>query len=435
VDVKPGYKQTEVGVIPEDWQVVALGEIANVKTGPFGSSLHERDYVDDGTPIITVEHLGEQGVTHRNLPMVSDHDKRRLSSYLLETDDIVFSRVGSVDRNSLISDKERGWLFSGRLLRIRCESEKVVSPYLSFHFQHEPTKQRIRSVAVGQTMASLNTAILKNIKVMLPPAPEEQTAIAEALSDADTLIEALEKLIAKKRAIKQGAMQELLTGKKRLPGFQQRPGYRQTEAGVIPEDWTTGTLQPYVRHHNAGVYKKQELYGQGCNIIGVSDIYDVDHVDGQEFARVPISEQERTKYILVPNDLLYGESSLVREGIARTVYVTERGAGTGFAWHTRRYSIDQNVLYSPYLYYWLQARPARKHMMNQCIQTAITGINTYAYFACPVLILPLAEQTAIASVLSDMDAEIEALENKLSKYRQIKQGMMQELLTGNIRLI
>jgi len=218
MNVPKGYKMTEVGVIPEDWEVKKLGDIANVKTGPFGSALHERDYVSNGTPIITVEHLSEFGIVHANLPMVSDKDKERLKAYSLEINDIVFSRVGSIDRNSLITPLEEGWLFSGRLLRIRINNKKVFSPYLSYYFHTEPFKLRIRSVAVGQTMPSLNTQILNGIDVILPPLPE-QRSIARVLSDTDELINALDKLIAKKRDIKKAVMQELLTGKTRLPGF------------------------------------------------------------------------------------------------------------------------------------------------------------------------------------------------------------------------
>jgi type I restriction enzyme S subunit len=152
------------------------------------------------------------------------------------------------------------------------------------------------------------------------------------------------------------------------------------------------------------------------------------------FARVPISERERAKYTLESGDLLYGESSLVREGIARTVYVTARGAGTAFAWHTRRYSIDKEILISAYLYYYLQTQPARKHMIDQSIQTAITGINTVAYFACPVPIPPLAEQRAIARALGDVDALLGALTQLIAKKRDLKQAATQQLLTGRTRL-
>jgi len=117
--VREGYKNTEVGVIPEEWEVMELCQIADVKTGPFGSALHAGDYVITGTPIITVEHLKERFITHENLPLVSEVDKGRLKSYLLKTNDIVFSRVGSVDRNAIVTEKEDNWLFSGRLLRLR----------------------------------------------------------------------------------------------------------------------------------------------------------------------------------------------------------------------------------------------------------------------------------------------------------------------------
>ncbi|HHY57630.1 MAG TPA: restriction endonuclease subunit S [Chloroflexi bacterium] len=209
------YKLTEVGEIPEDWEVRRVQEIAQVKTGPFGSALHERDYVDDGTPIITVEHIGEFGIAGESIPMVSETDKKRLSAYELKEHDIVFSRVGAIDRNALIQSNEAGWLFSGRLLRVRPDPDKVYAPYLSYHFHTRAFKERVKSVAVGQTMPSLNTQILNSLLVVIPPLPE-QRAIAGVLSDMDAAIAALERQRAKVQAIKQGMMQELLTGRIRL---------------------------------------------------------------------------------------------------------------------------------------------------------------------------------------------------------------------------
>jgi type I restriction enzyme, S subunit len=198
-----------------EWAVMPLGEIAHVKTGPFGSSLHESDYVRDGTPIITVEHLGEFGVEHFNLPRVSDFDRHRLRAYELRVGDLVFSRVGSVDRNALIRDAEEGWLFSGRLLRVRPDIQKAYAAYLSYQFHSEAFLTSIREVAVGQTMACLNTKILKGVPVSIPPLPE-QTAIAAALTDMDAEVVALERRLNKTRDLKQAMMQELLTGKTRL---------------------------------------------------------------------------------------------------------------------------------------------------------------------------------------------------------------------------
>jgi len=207
--------QTRLPGFRGEWEVKRLGEIAEVKTGPFGSSLHERDYVDVGTPIITVEHLGEFGVDHVNLPLVSESDRRRLSAYSLIEGDIVFSRVGSIDRNALIRSSEVGWLFSGRLLRVRPDMLRVHAAFLSYQFHGEAFKTSVRGVAVGQTMASLNTQILGGLSVVLPSLAE-QTAIATVLSDMDTELAALESRRDKTRALKQGMMQELLTGRTRL---------------------------------------------------------------------------------------------------------------------------------------------------------------------------------------------------------------------------
>jgi type I restriction enzyme S subunit len=208
-------KTTELGTIPGDWKICKIREIGSVRTGPFGSTLHERDYVDDGTPIITVEHLGEFGIAHDGLPMVSECDRNRLKAYSLQEGDIVFSRVGSVDRNALVRSAETGWLFSGRVLRIRPNRAIAESDFLSYYFHQEPFKVRVRNVAVGQTMASLNTQLLGSVNVILPGMPE-QRAIASVLFNMASEISALERRRDKTKAIKQGMMQALLTGRIRL---------------------------------------------------------------------------------------------------------------------------------------------------------------------------------------------------------------------------
>lgn len=164
-----------------------LKDIAISQTGPFGSQLHEKDYVKKGTPIVTVEHLGEIGFILDNLPMVSDEDKKRLSKYILKEGDIVFSRVGSVDRCTYVSKNEDGWMFSGRCLRIRF-NEKANSRYLSFYFRQKHFKEMMLNISVGATMPSLNTSLMDNIPVFLPLL-SEQKIIAEFLSTLDSKIE------------------------------------------------------------------------------------------------------------------------------------------------------------------------------------------------------------------------------------------------------
>lgn len=214
----PGFASTKPEPVPgppNDWMKVAIGDIAEVKTGPFGSALHERDYVQSGTPIITVEHLGERGIQGDGAPQVGDQDVARLQAYKLQEGDIVFSRVGSIDRNARVSANEEGWLFSGRLLRLRPKTPDIESQFLSYLFHAEPFRRQVERVAVGQTMASLNTKLLSSLEIMVPIV-HEQRAIADALSAMDAEIESLESRLTKARALKQAMAQALLTGRIRL---------------------------------------------------------------------------------------------------------------------------------------------------------------------------------------------------------------------------
>jgi type I restriction enzyme S subunit len=164
-----------------------LRNLADIQTGPFGSQLHKEDYVDDGTPIVTVEHLGSRVFTEQNLPRVSDNDKNRLSKYILSKGDIVFSRVGSVDRCSFVDASHDGWMFSGRCLRVRPGNE-LYPLYLYYFFCLEKTKQFIRNIAVGATMPSINTKLLGEVVVEFP-SYKEQKVIADILATVDDKIE------------------------------------------------------------------------------------------------------------------------------------------------------------------------------------------------------------------------------------------------------
>ena len=169
-----------------------LEELADIQTGPFGSQLHKEDYSEVGTPIVTVEHLGKRIFTEHNLPLVSSADKERLSKYTLSEGDIVFSRVGSVDRCSYTDAAHDGWMFSGRCLRVR--PKKGVWPlYLYYFFCCEETKQFVRNIAVGATMPSINTKLMGEIPVIVHTM-ETQKQIASVLSSLDSKIELNEKI-------------------------------------------------------------------------------------------------------------------------------------------------------------------------------------------------------------------------------------------------
>lgn len=410
--VKKGYKQTEVGLIPEKWAVSTIGAIADVKTGPFGSALHAEDYVQDGTPIITVEHLGETGLTHQNLPKVSEKDRHRLFAYSMHEGDIVFSRVGSVDRNAYVTAIENGWLFSGRILRLRAKNEKLSTQYLGYYFKSEDTKERIRNVAVGQTMPSLNTKLMNAFKVVLPTI-EEQKDIAALLSNMDTLISALEKQISKKKAIKQGAMQELLTGKRRLPGFAGE--WEKTVLGTVSSFYTGGTPSK----------KREDWWNGDIPWISSSDLTEdaITSVNINRYISKDAVEHSATR--ICPKDAVLVVS---RVGVGKVaVAPCELCTSQDFT------TIVPHRHNPHFLAYMLI--PVMKELAMQAQGTSIKGVTVEDIQKIIMPTPTIDEQNQIVDILANMDSEIEALEQKLEKYSQVKQGMMQQLLTGKIRLV
>lgn len=420
IELQKGYQYTEVGIIPEDWIVKTVGEMAEVKTGPFGSALHEKDYVDNGTPIITVEHLGERGVHYENLPLVGASDKHRLRAYLLRKGDIVFSRVGSVDRNAIIKDGEDGWLFSGRLLRVRPIISDIYAPYLSFHFHTEGFKQRVKNVAVGQTMASLNTQILKGVKAVIPSTKVEQIAIAEALSDADTLIEALEQLIAKKRQVKQGAMQEL---------FKGEPHWDLIALGDIadPHKKWSFTGGPFGSNLKSSDYTKK-----GVRIIQLQNIGDGEFKNDYEIFTSDEKADELLSCNIYPGDIIL---SKMGDPVARACIIPSYETRYLMCSDGIRFAVDLARFNSFFVYIAINAVTFRTNASNAGTGTTrkrigLTQLRNLT-IACP----SIGKQQEIAAIISAMDAEISELKTKLSKARLLKKGMMQELLTGRIRLV
>jgi type I restriction enzyme, S subunit len=417
--LKEGYKQTEVGIIPEDWDVATAIQICEIiidcknRTPPV---------IEGGEfAVVRTPNVRNGRFVYDDLRFTDESSFHEWTARAIpQIGDILITREAPLGEVCLVP-KELKVCLGQRMMLYRPDRSKIDSAFFLYSLMAPIVQKCLLKKIGGSTVGHAKVDDIRNVSIPLPPTKAEQEAIACTLGDIDALIESLDRLLTKKRQIKQGAMQELLTGKQRLPGFSGK--------------WRTELLTNLVQSHNAGVYKARELYGEGCKIIGVSDIYGINALADQEFGRVPLTKEEIKQYSLEENDLVYGESSLVKEGIARTVHVTKQGAGNAFAWHTRRFKVSQNIISSKYLYYYLQSQDARKHMMENSIQTAITGINTTAYFACPIAIPSLDEQIEIANILSDMDAEIGSIESKLAKTRQLKQGMMHELLTGRIRLV
>lgn len=236
-----------------------LRDIAEIQTGPFGSQLHKEDYVDVGTPIVTVEHLGSRVFSEQNLPMVSDADKSRLSKYVLKKGDIVFSRVGSVDRCSFVDQKHDGWMFSGRCLRVR-PSEEVEPLFLYYFFCLNATKEFVRSIAVGATMPSINTKLLGEVEVVCPGI-EEQRKIADILSKIDDKIEENQKINENLQQQAQALFKSWFLN-------------YEPWNGTAPNSWLPGKLGDYANIKRGGSPRpiQEYLSDSGLRWLKISDV-------------------------------------------------------------------------------------------------------------------------------------------------------------------
>ena len=188
-----------------EWKCTTIGNIGDIKNGPFGSVLHAEDYVENGIPIVTTEHFktGLMPSDKFGIPQVSNEDYIRLKGYRLETNDIVFSRVGSVDINAHVGIEQNGWLFSGRVLRVRPKYD-IDSLFLHYALSTEAVKRDIRNRAVGQTMPSINTPILSSTTIQLPKDLFEQKKVAHFLRLLDERIITQNKIIEKLQSLIKG---------------------------------------------------------------------------------------------------------------------------------------------------------------------------------------------------------------------------------------
>lgn len=393
------------------WLDHKLNEISTIRTGPFGTVLHQSDYVEVGTPIITVEHLSEFGVVHQNLPLVSDEDKTRLNSYVLKCGDIVFSRVGSVDRNSLVKDSEEGWLFSGRLLRIRLKAKKAIPAFLSLSLQQDYTKHRIRSVAVGQTMPSLNTAILNNFHVAIPADLSEQKKIASFLGAVDEKIAQLQKKKDLLEDYKKGCMQKL---------FSQEMRFKDDKGKDFP-DWEEKQLKKIVSFSKGkGISKSDISENAKIPCIRYGEVYTI--YSERITSTVSHTNLKSSDLILsAAGDVIIPASGEDHLDMARACCVEHDDIGLGG---------DLNILRGAqngvFLAYYLN-NAKKKNIARLAQGVSVVHLYGQQLKELTVLIPHIDEQKKIADFLSALDDKITLVSEELEKAKTFKKGLLQQM--------
>lgn len=414
--MRPGYKQTEVGVIPEEWNYSCVGSIANVKGGkrlPAGYALVE---TPTPHPYIRVSDMFLGGVDTAEIKYVPVAAFPPVQNYRIYTTDIFISVAGTLGIVGVIPPELDGANLTenaDRITNISCDRD-----YLKYWLLSHPIQQAIESIRTVGAQPKLALGRIAQFGIALPGTKTEQRAIATALSDVDALLDALDRLIAKKRDLKQAAMQQLLTGQTRLPGFS---GEWQVKR--------LGDLGAFLK--GSGVRKDEANSGDlPCVRYGELYTHHTDHI--RSFNSWISAAVASTATRLMPGDLLFAGSGETKEEIGKCVAFVQNGEAYAGG--------DIVILRAPntnprFMGYYCNTPSVVKQKASKGQGDAVVHINAAALSSIEINLPSVAEQTAIAAVLSDMDAEIAALEARRAKTRDLKQAMMQELLTGRTRLV
>lgn len=409
-EVPFGYKRTEVGVIPKDWQARKIGALAQIKRGASPRPIADSKWFDTKSEIgwLRISDVAREGKFIRATDQsLSDAGVAR--SRLVRPGNVVMSMAATVGRPAI--NRKTVCIHDGFVV---FEKPTVTSEFLYYLFLAIEDRWAER----GQTgsQVNLNTHIIGTTPVPLPTTEAEQRAIATALSDADALIESLDRLIAKKRAIKQAAMQQLLTGQTRLPGFTG--------------EWETKRLGDVASFHKGSGLSKADLLADGSDpCIHYGELF-------TRYGERITSVRNRTDrkaacFRSFENDVLMPTSDVTPNGLATASCIEESNVILGgdiLIIRPNGAEIDGTFLA-------YKIRMDHRQIMQLVSGTTVFHIYGRDMAEFTYKAPTTEEQQAIVSVLSDMDTEIEALEHRREKARQIKQGMMQQLLTGRVRLI
>ena len=413
MEVEFGHLQTEIDTAPRDWVSTELGEICQIygRIGFRGYTVN--DIVEEGEGAITISpsNIVESQTSFTKCTFISWEKYEESPEIKIENGDILLVKTGStVGKVAIVKNLPEKATINPQIVVLK--KIKIDNTYLGYLMSYRTIQDQIASTVVGGALPTLSQNQISRFKLNYPPSLTEQQAIAEALSDADALIEALEQLITKKRQIRQGAMQALLTGKRRLPGFSEKWRIKRISEIAIPTSEKNST--------------SEDLPVLTCS-------KHLGFVDSLSYFKNQVFSDDTSNYKIVRKGQIGYPANHVEEGsiglqdiyevaLVSPIYVVFSVTG----------EVDSYFLH----------RTLKLDSYRQKFQAATTSsvdrrgsLRWPAFSEITVIIPPLPEQKAIVTILSDMDAEINMLEEKLEKTRYIKQGMMQELLTGRIRLV
>jgi type I restriction enzyme S subunit len=434
MEVKPGYKQTDVGVIPEEWEVEKIGDLIEKQfilghlDGNHGE-LYPRshEFKSYGVPYVGANDFEEGNVTFERCKFLSNERAAKFRKGVARDGDVLFAHNATVGPVALLRTDFPFVILSTTATYFRCNPEKLSNSYLKGALQAQHFVRQYQAVMAQSTRFQVPITAQRKLSLVIAPLPE-QRAIATALSDVDGLLGGLDRLIAKKRDLKQAAMQQLLTGQTRLPGFHG--------------EWAVKTFGELFNFSGGYSASRDQLSSEGHCYLHYGDIHgatkttvDV-RADYQNIPKLDIPlKQVAAKSLLEDGDIVFVDASEDDEGASRHVVVVNKDKKPFISGlHTIVAKSKTDELAHEYRRYCFQTAAIRQQFLFYAVGTKVSGISKTNIAKLKTPVPKVSEQIAIAEVLTEMDAELAALELRREKTRALKQAMMQELLTGRTRL-
>ena len=421
MELKAGYKQTTGGVIPDGWEISTVGDVA-IKVGsgitPTGG---RRVYRLEGRPFLRSQNVGWGCLLLDDIAFIDEETHGSFSATEIKLNDVLLNITGaSIGRSAVADERLLGGNVNQHVCIIRVDANRLSSHFLNLFLLSKSGQEQIDNFQAGGNRQGLNFGQIRSFQIPLPPLPDQQ-AIAAALSDVDVLISALDKLIAKKRDIKQATMQQLLTGKKRLPAFAGE--WETKKIGALGSTFGGLTSKSKIDFEKGNARYIPFLNVISNPIIDVTDL---------EWVRVSAGESQNKAQ---RGDLFFNTSSETPEEVGMCSVLLEEIPDlylNSFCFGFRFF--DTSEVCGLYLAYYFRSDCGRNLMYALAQGATRYNLSKRSFLRLGIPLPILSEQEAIATIFSDMAAEITALERKRDKTRALKQGMMQELLTGRIRL-
>jgi type I restriction enzyme S subunit len=413
--VPKGFKQTELGFLPDDWDTPLLDSISHRGSGHTPNKKHP-EYWNGDIRWISLKDSDALDTLYieETAAKITPAGIANSSANVLPAGTVVMSRDAGVGKSAIMKIP---MAVSQHFIAWVCGSE-LDNQYLYYLLQFK--KPEFERIAMGNTIKTIGLSFFRAFRIQLPNILE-QRAIATALSDVDALIAGLDQLFAKKCDIKRAAMQQLLTGEKRLPGFR--------------EEWKCLLLGDLFCFKN-GLNKGAEFFGSGTPIVNYMDVYKESSLFSKNIAgRVNVNKEELKNFDVRKGDVFFTRTSETTGEIGLASVILDEPDMTVFSGFLLRARPKDDRLSDSFKAFCFRSEGVRKQIVSKASYTTRALTNGRLLSGVVLKVPSKPEQTAIAAILSDMDAELTALEQRRDKTRALKQGMMHELLTGKTRLV